>query len=135
MKNAGYEEIEHTADLALKVWGEDFHALLSQSAIGLYDLMSLEFDPNIKSTAQFILPFSERENILVDFLSELLFLAEDKNAFLQNFTFKVSDECFCVTAKRYEINRIRRNVKAVTFHDLKIIETEQGIETIITFDV
>lgn len=37
----GYKEVEHTADIALQVWAEDFYTLLRKAAEGLYALMGL----------------------------------------------------------------------------------------------
>ena len=135
MKNGGYEEIDHTADLALRVWGEDFYALLIQSAKGMYELMNLEYDPNSEGRFQFLIKLSECENMLVDFLSELLFVSEDKQKSLADFSFEKSGDRVNITAKSYAIQKLRKNIKAVTFHDLEIKWTEKGQETVITFDV
>ena len=42
--NAGFEEIEHTADWALKVWAPDLPALFEQAALGMDSLSGVKLD-------------------------------------------------------------------------------------------
>lgn len=132
---SGYEEIDHTADIALRVWGEDFYALLSQSAKGMYDLMGInpEAESHIENTFQ--IESGVKDTVLVDFLNEVLFLAEDRGQVYQSFSFNQIDAMLEVNVSGQKVESIRRNIKAVTFHDLDIVETDQGLETTITFDV
>ncbi|MDY6868478.1 MAG: archease, partial [Chloroflexota bacterium] len=78
MSHYGYQEIDHTADLALKVWGEDFNTLLQQAALGVYDLMGIVVDEDVQIHYNFSIEKAEDETQLVDFLNELVYLAEDK---------------------------------------------------------
>ncbi len=135
MNNGGYAEIAHTADLALKVWGNDFYALIKYAAKGMYNLMEVEYVETTKKEIDFTLPLSDRENILVDFLNELLYLCEEKEIYLSAFSSKISDDHIQISAGAHEIQKLRRQIKAVTYHALEIIETEKGFETILTFDV
>ena len=132
---SGYEEIDHTADIAMRVWGDDFHVLLSHSAKGMYDLMGirLESESHIENTFQ--IECGEKETVLVDFLSEVLYLAEDRGQGYQSFDFSREDVMLVVHASGHKVESIRRNIKAVTFHDLVIKKTDRGLETTITFDV
>ena len=68
----GYEEVEHTADIALRVWGEDYQDLLRQAADGLYALMGIVPRLNSHVDQRFVIPEWTPETILVDFLTELL---------------------------------------------------------------
>lgn len=132
---SGYEEIDHTADIALRVWGEDFHTLLSHSAKGMYELMGITIKPESQIENTFQIESGVKETVLVDFLSEVLFLAEDRGQVYQSFSFSQEDATLDVHASGHKVESIRRNIKAVTFHDLDIMETDQGLETTITFDV
>lgn len=130
-----YEEIDHTADLALKVWGEDFKALLRHAALGLYDLMGVKELAGSYYQRQFTIEGGSLETILVDFLNELLYLAEEKKAIFTSFKFDDIVDCMEVHCEGQKILSICRNIKAVTFHNLTIEKTDRGLETIITFDV
>lgn len=135
MVRNGYEEIDHTADLALKVWGKDFYDLLENAAAGMYDLMGIRNKPGSNAENSFQIKRDQKESILVDFLSECLYLAEVEHQRFTTFSFKESDKEITVKAQGNEIKAIDRNIKAVTFHDLEIKETSDGLKTTITFDV
>ncbi len=135
MAALGYEEIDHTADLALRVTADDFYALLIYSARGMYDLMGIDKDNDYRIETTFTIPEGTEETTLVDFLSELLYRAEDKAQVFDEFSFKNSSEGLKVEATGNTIKHISRNIKAVTFHDLDILKTNSGLEATITFDV
>lgn len=135
MMSQGYEEIEHTADLALRVWGEDFYSLLIHSAQGMYALMGVV--PKLESRIEINFQISQDslETILVDFLSEVLYLVEDKKLAFRIFAFSTQEANLEVRATGNLVDSIDRNIKAVTFHNLDIKETTNGLATTITFDV
>jgi SHS2 domain-containing protein len=135
MKNGGFAEVAHTADLALKVWGENFYALINFAALGMYDLMGVEFAENSEGETEIRLRLSNQENILVDFLSELLYFCEEKKIYLSAFTYKISDDQILINAESHVILNHNRSIKAVTYHALEIAETEDRFETTLTFDV
>ena len=81
----GYKEVEHTADIALQVWAEDFYTLLRKAAEGLYALMGVKLATASTLQRLFTLPQGSKETILVDFLTELLFLVEEDGLFLSGF--------------------------------------------------
>jgi SHS2 domain-containing protein len=135
MASHGYQEVDHTADIALKVWGEDFQTLLRQAAYGLYDLMGIVPDDQTPVAGYFVLLQDSLETILVDFLSELIFLAEEKNQVFDSFSFDEQDDELTVGMAGQEILSQERYLKAVTFHDLAVRQTDCGCEVTITFDV
>lgn len=130
-----YEEISHTADLALRVWGENFHDMLRHAAEGMYALMGAGIKKSTSSEESFTIADASHEEILVDFLNELLFIFEVHGRALDEFQFKNSAEGLSVQAVGHPVDRIQRAIKAVTFHDLKVGQSNRGFETIITFDV
>jgi SHS2 domain-containing protein len=135
MASHGYQEVEHTADIALKVWAADFQTLLRQAAFGLYDLMGVISQADTLVAGYFILKQDSFETILVDFLSELLFLAEEKGQLFVTFSFDEQDDGLSVRMAGQEILSQERDVKAVTFHNLDVRQTDCGFEATITFDV
>ena len=135
MKSHGFAEVDHTADLALQVWGENFQDLLIQAAKGLYHLLNVNAQENTSIRDSFLIENDGREAMLVDFLNELLYLCEDKRKIFHSFSFEEKENKLKIEASGKKLNAIERNIKAVTFHDLEIISTQIGLETIITFDV
>lgn len=135
MTSHGYEEVDHTADIALRIWGEDFQVLLQQAACGLYDLMGVTTEPGSQLKVQFDLSLETNETLFVDFLSELLYLVEEKGQAFDHFSFYESDNTLTVQASGHLVSSQDRHIKAVTFHDLDVEESDRGLEATITFDV
>lgn len=135
MKYHGYEEVKHTADLALRVWAPDFHALLIQSASGMYDLIGILHQREKPVAHSLELPNGSPEEILVDFLNELVFLLEESNQAFDQFCFLEDDANLSIEMKGYQVSSYHRQIKAVTFHNLEIKEGSKGFETTITFDI
>lgn len=135
MKDHGCEEVKHTADLALRVWAADFHSLLIQSAKGMYALIGVQQQHDHAVTQRLQLPKTSREVILVDFLNELVFLLEEEQQFFDHFNFNDEETLVTIEMKGYQAISYDRQIKAVTFHNLEIIERQQRLETTITFDI
>ena len=135
MSPNSYEEIDHTADLALRVWGEEFYSLLDHSAHGMYHLLGITANHTYPVEWMFMIEDGSRECMLVDFLSEVLYLCEDKKFVFNKFQYCHSDGNLKVNATGFQKVSMKRMIKAVTFHNLEIKETEFGFETTITFDV
>lgn len=135
MPSHGYQEVDHTADIAIRVWAEDFQTLLGQAAYGLYDLMGVVPHADTSVAGYFVLQQDSLETILVDFLSELLFLTEEKGQLFDAFSFDEQGDELTVRMAGQEILSQERYVKAVTFHNLDVRQTKCGYEVTITFDV
>lgn len=135
MVSNGYAEVDHTADVAINVWGEDFSSILIHAAQGMYALMGVRYDMDSPTTISFSIEDADQETILVDFLSELLYLCEDQGLAFDIFTFNFQTGRIIVNASGHNVIAVHRDIKAVTFHDLVINKTDSGLETIITFDV
>jgi len=131
----GYQEVDHTADIALRVWGEDFQALLKQAACGMYCLMGVEPVLGLSDVMSFTIPQANYEILLVDFLTELLYIAEEANLVLDDFMFEEGQHHVQIRSTGRKIQFQERAIKAVTFHDLMVKETSKGLIATITFDV
>ena len=131
----GYREVSHTADIALRVWAEDFFGLLRYAAEGLYALMGVELEVTPGGGWVFSIPQGGEETILVDFLTELLFLVEEESLALSEFVFDGDQNQVTVRATGRKIKACEREIKAVTFHRLAVERSASGLVTTITFDV
>ncbi|MBT3390452.1 MAG: archease [Chloroflexi bacterium] len=132
---AGYREIEHTADWELLVWAPDLPALLEQAARGMFALSQTELAEGLRRPIEFELPFSDRESLLVDFLAELLFFAEEQNLAPEQYQLNFDGINLKVSLAAAPILSQAKEIKAVTYHRLQIRATEKGIEVNIVFDV
>lgn len=134
MSPHGYKEIEHQADLALKVWAEDFDSMLQQAAEGMMVLMGVKADSNSTSEETFIIPAGNPEENLVDFLGEVLYMLEENGLALKTFRFSSGDSLIIIGVY-HPVLSVERWIKAVTFHNLVLERHPDRIETTITFDV
>lgn len=132
-----FEEIDHTADLALRCGGQDLDALFRSAALGMYRLMGIDAaGAPSGATHRVGLEAPDLESLLVDWLSELAFLAEVRKRVFPFIRFEI------LNATRLEAllsggasGQLTTTIKAVTYHDLRIIETPEGYETTVVFDV
>ena len=133
--NSGYREIDHTADWELEVWAPNFTSLLENAAQGMYKLCGITLKGAPRATRSLLLAGKEREIIIVGFLSELLFLAEQENLGFDLMDFEFVGESLAVQLSGSLIETQVREIKAVTFHNLIVSETRDGMNTRIVFDV
>ncbi len=131
----GHREIEHTADWELEVWAPDLPALLEEAARGMYELMGVEVSEESRCHRQIELLADDREQLLVSFLGELLFLVEDEDLAFDGFLLTVDDTSLVARLEGGSMVSRSKEIKAVTYHRLEISETKRGLETSIIFDV
>lgn len=136
---AGFREIDHTADWELEIWAPDFEELLTQAAQGMYEMSGIEYGTEVQATRRFELEQPDRETLLVGFLSELLYLLQTARLAFERFTFEVEQEedrtVVSVLAVGQPVKSIEKEIKAVTWHDISVRETDEGFEGRVTFDV
>lgn len=131
----GYEEVTHTADVALKVWAPDMAGLFAQAAMGMVDLMDLQLDPEARVQRTIRVTGQDTEDLLVSFLQELLYLAEMHKEGYDRFVIRVAEDSLEAELAGGPITAQGKEIKAVTYHQLHIRETPRGVETVIVFDV
>ena len=131
----GFEEIPHTADWSLRVWAGDLEGLLAESARGMYWLTGAELvdKPRITKTFEAVEP--DDESLLIAFLSELVYYAEQEYAGFDEFEFSTKNDRLKVEMRGAPLNAVSKVIKAVTWHNLKIEKTARGLEVQIVFDV
>jgi SHS2 domain-containing protein len=132
---AGHCELEHTADWELEVWGPDMAALFGEAARGMYELMGVEISEESRCHQQLELLADDREQLLVSFLGELLFLAETEDLAFDGFLLQVDGTSLLARLEGGSVLSRSKEIKAVTYHRLEILKTGRGLETSIIFDV
>lgn len=131
----GYEELDHTADWALRVWAPDLEGLFVQAAAGMVALMGVRTGEPLEGTREVAAAGPDDESLLVSFLAELLLANEAERLALTPtsitfFTGRLSALCTAAPVVEQE-----KEIKAVTYHELEIREREGYLETVIVFDV
>ncbi len=131
----GYVEIAHTADWAIKVWAPDLAGLLVEAARGMVALMEFTFEGPKLADRQIELGAEDAEELLVSFLSELLFIGESEGIGFVNAHISLQGYHLSAIVDPRKILSQRKEIKAVTYHNLVIRECAEGLETVIVFDV
>lgn len=134
-QDAGYREREHTADWELEVWAPDLPGLLEQAARGMYQLAGTRIKQGQRIQRKYELPISDEENLIVDFLSELLFLAEDEGLAFDEYSLEIGQDTLHVELTGAPLDSMDKEIKAVTYHKLDVRHTELGLIVNIIFDV
>jgi len=136
MQENGFEEIEHTADWAMHVRAGDFEGLIRNAATGMLELMGLSSNkPGIRERVIEV-DGIDREDLLVAWLEELLYLVERFEVGFGAMELEVTNDLHLVANIKEIPSMIpEKEIKAVTYHGLEILETESGLEATIVFDV
>ena len=134
-----FSEIAHTADYALRIRGKDFAGLLQNAAWGLYSLIGARKRENAGGKLiekKVNLDAQDAESLLVEWLSELAYWVETTLFIGAEIDFiDVSGKHLEAAVRGWEAERIEKLIKAVTYHNLQIRETETGLEATVVFDV
>jgi SHS2 domain-containing protein len=131
----GHREVEHTADWGLEVWAPDLPGLIEESARGMYDLMGVVVSEDARCHRQLEIGSDDREQLLVSFLEELLFIADSEELAFDGFMLRLVDTNLQARLEGGLMVERTKEIKAVTYHYLEIEESGRGLETRIIFDV
>ena len=125
-----YEVFEHTADLGLRVRAGSLRELLVDAARGLFSLIVANpVDVRAVVERAYRLEGDERDLLLFDWLSELLFTFETEHLLFSEFEVAVDETaggtmCLTATCRGEEMDECRHQleheVKAITYHDLSV---------------
>lgn len=134
----GFEEVAHTADLEIKVWGRDMNSLFAAAAEGMFHLSGIEeYEKGFSAIREEIsLEAMDFEGLLILFLEELLYRLTEDYMLFDIDQISINDK-FSLKAKLRgtQVKTYQRDIKAVTYHRLNIREAEQGYTVNIVFDI
>ena len=133
-----FQEIEHTADRAFRVTGRDLTALLENAARAMQALDKDEAGPTAErlETREIEVEGVDGESLLVNWLNEILYLEQAHHLVCEEFHIDdLKNHCLRARVETRECDRTYTHIKAVTFHNLKIRETSDGLEAEIVVDV
>lgn len=126
-----YETFDHTADLGLRIRAADVNALFAEAACALFATLVENFD-SIKQLQRIDVNISgsDREYLLFDWLKELLYRFDAEHLLFSRFEVHVGADGLHGSAwgepldpQRHEL---AHEVKAITYHGLRVEETPDG---------
>jgi len=135
--SADFEEVEHTADWALRIRGRDLSELLRNAARGMSSLLVSDLtDIPVVREERIDLEAYDAESLLVNWLSELAYWAEAEGIVFCEFDLSgVTSTRLQAIVRGGPVAALQKHIKAVTYHNLAIIATATGLEATVVFDV
>lgn len=133
--SAGYREIEHTADWELEVWAPDPLSLIEQAARGMYALAGVSLEDGPRRSRVVEIDSIDMESLIVSFLSEVLYLGETEGIGFDALKLEIKGTKLSADLSVAPIEEMKKEIKAVTYHNLNVQKTERGLEVRIVFDV
>ena len=121
-----------TADIAYEIYGKNLNELFENSALALFNTMC-----NLKKVKQKIkkiikLKNENSQDLLFDFIEELIFLKDSKYILFSKFKVKIKNnelqaECFGENINQAK-HQLKVDVKAITYHkfELKKMQGHRG---------
>jgi SHS2 domain-containing protein len=135
-----FEVLDHTADIGLLVYGEDLKALFENAGEAFFHLITDLRKVKRRTERQIKIGSETLERLMVDWLTELLYLHDVENLLFKGFQVesvgedglraKVEGEPF-----QEGVHVIKTEVKAVTYHQIEVRKTNGNWRAQIILDL
>ena len=136
----GYRILEHPADIGIEATGSDLKSAFKQAALGLISIIvdPASVDPRVQKAVT--LHGTDSENLLVKWLSEILYLYDGEDFVTSTITIKKLsatelDAVLAGEAVDGNKHRLKMDVKAITYHQLKVEERGDGCVVSVFLDI
>lgn len=134
-----YEFLEHTADVRVACWARDLSGLLDEAAAAFYSVALHARETREEEIRAVSFDVLNLEELVVRWLSELLFLLDTEGFVALRTTWALPDTPGTVTATcagyRGAPEMRAEEIKAVTYHGLAVRCTPAGYGAEIVFDL
>ena len=131
-----FEELDHTADWKIRVWGNDYADLFRNAALAMYTMMGKKVRTGPDVQREIDVEAVDYPSLLVAWLNELLFHSEVNEEIYDDVeVLEISPGRVRARVHGFVGKTELSKIKAATYHDLEIRETDQGVEATVVFDV
>ena len=132
-----YEILEHKADLKIRVFGKTKEELFLNTLLGMTESQKPEIKGKEKIKREIEIKSIDLQTLLVDFLSEALYLSQVNKEVYFDISFKkFSDAKLKGELIGQKVERFGEDIKAATYHNLDIGQKKDGTwEATILFDI
>ncbi len=139
----GYKILEHPSDVRVQAFGKTYEELFFNAMKGMNAVLKPQVkSPKSKVKNKIKIASVDLNALLVDFLSEVLYLIQTNKEIYDVVKFKklglsTSSRQIALEAELFgnKIESFGEDIKAVTHHDLKIEQKNGLYEAIILFDI
>jgi SHS2 domain-containing protein len=135
-----YETFEHTADLGLRVKAADLPTLFAEAGRGLTSIIvaNLEEVRPVRAV-NIALPSAPLDELLFDWLAEILYAFESERLLLTEFKASIDNTGLKAVARGEPVDesrhRLEHEIKAITYHGLKVEQTPDGFLAEVIVDI
>ena len=131
-----YHFIDHTADIGIRIVSGDVRGLFEEAARALVDIMgarSNEGPNHIRISIEGL----DQSDVLVRWLQEILYRVEVEDLRISHVeVLEVNPQGLtALVAGTNDPTELLEEIKAVTYHNLEIVEVDNHVETTIIFDI
>ena len=135
-----YEILDHTADVCIRVFGKSLDELFENAARAMMELITDREKINPSQEIEIEVRGETKEELLVHWLQEILFLHEVKKMVFKDFRLNLISETHAkgkAIGEKIDIDKheLSFDIKAVTYHNLKIEPINDKLKVDIVFDV
>ena len=140
MEKRLFEVIEHTADIGVIVYGADIEQLFSNAAYALFSLIAEPESITERLHRYTSVTADNNENLLVAWLNELIYFFDAEHLLFNRFQInnlknnQLMAICYGEAIDPLK-HRLKRYVKAATYHKLQIDGCASGYKVQIIFDI
>ena len=135
-----YELINHTADLGIRVFGSDPGDLFASAALAMFDQIIAVKISSGDRRHRMTVTGADWADLMVNWLRELLYLWSVRELLVATVDIssitesKVTAE---ITGSTFDTGRhpIKNEIKAVTYHQIKVVHGAMGWEAQVIFDI
>ena len=135
----GWRLLEHTADIRLEVHGATLEDLFINAALGFTDLILPDTKLTSQTEVEIRLEADSAEELLIDWLRELLFLNQTRKLAMIDAQMITFSETNLEAKVSFGINppdaEPSFEIKGVTYHGLSIVKNSEGYSAKIVFDI
>lgn len=133
--------LEHTADIGLKVYGSSLANLFEEAAYAFVSLLLADCSKTeFQHTTKIEITGEDSVDLMVRWLSEILYLFETKllvanHIQIKSITYKKLTAVIKMTEFNPNKHKTINNIKAVTYHNAIVNETDDGWHGVVYFDL
>jgi SHS2 domain-containing protein len=128
-----YEFLEHTADLKIRATGKTLEEALKEAAKAVTAAIASDSKILPKTEKAFVIKINKPQILVHDFLAQIIYLFATEKLLFSQFDLELKEAIgYKLSAKlkgeKYDPKRHKlvKEVKAVTYHDMKVEEGKEG---------
>jgi SHS2 domain-containing protein len=138
--SVGYELVDHTADIGVRLWGPTAEEVFEQAALALFSLVCDPLHEGRRETVEVSLEAEAMDLLLAAWLNELLYVFEARNIVLTQFDIdQLTEHTLRARVSGEPLDTSRHilcgGVKAATLHELALEQHDGAWRGFVLLDV